>query len=381
MLQPILQFGTSRFLQAHVDLFVSEALQAQNGAGQALGGITVVQTTQSSSGAARIAALAAGETYPVRIRGLSEGVTVDRTQQCTSVRSALQTATHWPQLRACMAGTDVRLIVSNTADKGYVLDERDSAAALAAGAEPPHSFPAKLLVLLHGRWLAQPAAELRLLPCELVERNGDVLREVVSELARAWQLPEGFIHWLQQHCVWGNSLVDRIVSESIEPVGAVAEPYAIWVVERQARLQLPCVHPQIVLTDDLAAHEQLKLFLLNAAHTFLAERWLQDARPAAETVREAMADAALRAELEALWRDEILPVFSALGSDARAQADAYLVDVRERFGNPFLNHRIADIAQNHAQKKERRLAPIVALAQRHALPLAQPRLQAALAST
>ena len=88
-----------------------------------------------------------------------------------------------------------------------------------------------------------------------------------------------------------------------------------------------------------------------------------------------------RAELEALWRDEILPVFSALGSDARAQADAYLVDVRERFGNPFLNHRIADIAQNHAQKKERRLAPIVALAQRHALPLAQPRLQAALAST
>ena len=181
--------------------------------------------------------------------------------------------------------------------------------------------------------------------------------------------------------MWGNSLVDRIVSESIEPVGAVAEPYAIWVVERQARLQLPCVHPQIVLTDDLAAHEQLKLFLLNAAHTFLAERWLQDARPAAETVREAMADAALRAELEALWRDEILPVFSALGSDARAQADAYLVDVRERFENPFLNHRIADIAQNHAQKKERRLAPIVALAQRHALPLAQPRLQAALAST
>ncbi len=229
--------------------------------------------------------------------------------------------------------------------------------------------------------MAHPTAALSLLPCELVERNGDVLRDVVSRLAQEWLLQDGFVQWLQQHCVWGNSLVDRIVSESIEPVGAVAEPYAIWVVEQQERLLLPCVHPQVVLTNDLAAHERLKLFLLNAAHTFLAERWLKDHRPTDETVGEAMADVELRAELEALWSEEILPVFDCFGVNARAKAESYLADVRERFENPFLNHRIADIAQNHAQKKERRLAPIVALAQRHALPLAQARLQAALAST
>ena len=44
MSYPILQFGTGRFLQAHVDLFVSEALAA----GKALGRIAVVQTTDSS---------------------------------------------------------------------------------------------------------------------------------------------------------------------------------------------------------------------------------------------------------------------------------------------------------------------------------------------
>ena len=38
---PIIQFGTSRFLQAHVDLFVSEALAA----GEAIGRIVAVQTT------------------------------------------------------------------------------------------------------------------------------------------------------------------------------------------------------------------------------------------------------------------------------------------------------------------------------------------------
>lgn len=377
MAQAILQFGTSRFLQAHVDLFVHEALAGVAGAGDALGGITVVQTTDRADGAARIAALAAGGGYPVRIRGLAGGERIDRSVMCTAVREAWQAGAQWPALRAAVAG-EVQVIVSNTADKGYLLDERDGPSALAADRCAPHSFPAKLLVLLHGRWQSAPHAPLSLLPCELIERNGEVLRDVVAGLARDWQTPKGFIDWLTQHCVWANSLVDRIVSEAIEPVGAVAEPYAVWVVERQARLVMPCTHPAILLTDDLAFHERLKLFLLNAGHTWLAERWLERGLPPGLTVREAMADDALRAGLEALWADEILPVFDSAA--ARAQAEAYLVDVRERFCNPFLDHRIADIAQNHAQKKQRRLGPIVALAAERAPQLAQPGLKAALAS-
>ncbi|HEY0818585.1 MAG TPA: mannitol dehydrogenase family protein, partial [Rhizobacter sp.] len=70
---PILQFGTSRFLLAHVDLFVSQALAA----GQAIGRIAVVRTTRSAESAARVAALAHGAGYPVRVRGLQRGVPVD----------------------------------------------------------------------------------------------------------------------------------------------------------------------------------------------------------------------------------------------------------------------------------------------------------------
>lgn len=379
MAQPILQFGTSRFLQAHVDLFVSEALAGAPGAGDALGGITVVQTTDRPDGAARIAALAAGGGYPVRIRGLAGGERIDRTVTCTAVREAWQAGAQWPALRAAVAG-EVQVIVSNTADKGYLLDDRDGPVALVDGSPAPHSFPAKLLVLLVGRWQAAPAAPLTLLPCELVENNGDVLRDVVTGLARQWDLPEAFIEWQRTFCVWGNSLVDRIVSEAIEPVGAVAEPYAVWVIERQDRLVLPCRHPSILLTNDLGFYERLKLFLLNAGHTWLADRWLTDGSAPGLTVREAMADPTLRAGLEALWADEILPVFGALSPAARVQAEAYLVDVRERFENPFLDHRIADIAQNHAQKKQRRFGPIVALAAEHAPQLAQPVLKAALAT-
>jgi tagaturonate reductase len=375
MAQPILQFGTSRFLQAHVDLFVSQALAGEGGASAALGGITMVQSTNNPNSAARVRALSGGAGYPVRLLGLLAGERVDRTVQCTAVREALQADAHWPQLREAVA-QQVQVIVSNTADQGYQLDASDTAALLTPTAVAPKSFPAKLLVLLHGRWQQNPAAPLTLLPCELVERNGDVLRDQVLALAHSWGLPVAYTDWLLQHCIWANSLVDRIVSEALQPAGAVAEPYALWAVERQPGLVLPCHHPDIVLTDDLAHHERLKLLLLNAGHTYLAERWMALQRPAEQTVREAMADQEQRAELEALWAEEILPVFTALGQTA--DAEAYLVKVRERFENPFLNHRIADIAQNHAQKKQRRLWPVLALARELGVDVPQARLRAAL---
>lgn len=371
---PILQFGTSRFLLAHADLFVSQALE-RGDAGQALGPIRVVQTTANPASAARVSALAQGGGYPVRVRGLSRGQIIDNTVVCRAVAQAWQADADWARLRAAMAG-EVQVIVSNTADRGYQLDAQDGPGLLGEGKPAPRSFPAKLLVLLHHRWSCNAAAPLSLFPCELIERNGDTLRQVVTQLGREWGLPDEFLTWLREHCVWANSLVDRIVSEAIEPVGAVAEPYALWAIEKQDRLVLPCVHDSIVLTDDLPRYERLKLFLLNAGHSYLAERWLRDARPGDETVVQAMHDETLRDELEALWAEEIVPVLDALGYQ-NAVRD-YLVELRERLLNPFLVHRLAEIANNHAQKKQRRFAPLLALAAEHCLALPQTRLRAAL---
>jgi tagaturonate reductase len=369
MAAPILQFGTSRFLQAHVDLFVHQALEC----GQALGRITVVQTTGSAQSTQRVAAFNAPGGYPVRIRGRADGAVVEREHRVTAIEAALQADHDWPAIRALAAGP-VRVIVSNTGDRGYELSEQDGPALLDADT-PPRSFPAKLLVLLHRRY-RDGAAPVTLYPCELVANNGSVLRDLVCQLARDWGLDGGFLAYLGGACVWINSLVDRIVSEPIEPAGAVAEPYAIWVIEARPNMVLPCSHPQIVVTDRLEPYERRKLFLLNLGHTFLAEQWLQTGRAADETVLQAMSDPALRAQLEALWEEEVLPVFDALGEADISRA--YLAQVRDRFTNPFLAHRLADIAQNHEQKKQRRLLPVVELARELRLPLAQPRLHAAL---
>jgi tagaturonate reductase len=371
---PIVQFGTSRFLLAHVALFVSQALE-RGAEGQALGGICVVQTTHSADSARRLAALSAGGGYPVHVHGLQRGAIVDRRDTGHAVHEALQAERDWPRLQHKVAH-DAAVIVSNTADRGYQLDDADDAALLAPAAAVPRSFPAKLLVLLHRRWQLNRDAPLSIFPCELIERNGEVLRDLLVGLAREWSADGDFIDWLQAHCVWANSLVDRIVSAPLQPVGAVAEPYALWAVEAQPRLQPPCRHESIVLTDDLTRYVRLKLFLLNGGHSFLAERWLRDGRPAGETVLQAMQDERLRAELEALWHDEMLPVFDALGLGQAARD--YLVALRERLLNPFLQHRLAEIAQNHAQKKQRRFAPLLALAGQLGLRVPQARLRAAM---
>ena len=84
----ILQFGTSRFLQAHVDLFLHEAREA----GQDVPPVTVVQTSGSVERAGRVRAFGAAEGYPVVIRGLEDGAPVERRVQVKSVTRGLSVA-------------------------------------------------------------------------------------------------------------------------------------------------------------------------------------------------------------------------------------------------------------------------------------------------
>ena len=309
----------------------------------------------------------------MRIRGRRGDATIDVTVQCDAITEALNAVDDWSTLRVRVR-RDVKVIVSNTGDTGYAFFEDDIARSLGENSVP-RGFPAKLTVLLHDRFIAG-AEPLTLLPCELVSRNGDTLRDLVIGIAKEWRADDAFIRYLQCDCIWVNSLVDRIVSEPIHPVGAIAEPYALWAIERQPRMVLPCEHEDIVLTDNLAHYERLKLLLLNLGHTMLAELWLADQATADTNVLDAMRNETWRAALESTWRDEVLPIFDALGEQDAARA--YLVDVRERFENPFLDHRLSDIARNHAEKKQRRFKPAIELAHQLGLNIEQRRLVSAL---
>lgn len=342
----ILQFGTSRFLQAHVALFVHEARQQ----GQDIGPITVVQASGSADRAGRVAAFGRPEGYPVIIRGMVEGAPIERTVQVTAVDQGLSAAADWPALTRLFT-QEAEIVVSNMGDAGYRVADEDQGPALLSGAVPV-SFPGKLTALLHARWQAG-GQSLTVLPCELINRNGEVLGAAVQALAATSGAPAAFGDWIATSVIFADTLVDRIVSEPIEPVGAVAEPYALWAIERRAGLDLPFSHPCVTLTDDLEPFERLKLHILNLGHTVLAEIWAREGRAPGETVRAILADDAIRARLDALYAQEVIPGFAARGMEAEARA--YVGVTLDRFRNPFLDHRIADIAQNHAVKVERRL--------------------------
>src|ERR1700729_2123212 len=91
---PTLQSGASRFLQAHVDLFVSEALPRA----EAMGRVAVAGTTGSPESRRRIAAFAAGDPYPVLVKGLSKGAIVDESVEVSSIGAGVDALTQWEEL-------------------------------------------------------------------------------------------------------------------------------------------------------------------------------------------------------------------------------------------------------------------------------------------
>ena len=213
------------------------------------------------------------------------------------------------------------------------------------------------------------------MPLELVRRNGEVLKARILELAQG--KPDGYRAWLDGTVIWANSLVDRIVSEPIEPAGAVAEPYALWAIEAAPGLVPPCRHPDVEVVDDLETIEARKLFILNLGHTYLVSVWQQRGQTPA-TVAGLLDDDAVRADLLDLYETEVLPAFAAAGLSGEARA--YVETTVERFRNPFLNHALADIAQNHAAKVDRRISGFITWAREHGDTTAKERLVAVVAA-
>ena len=345
MSRRIVQFGTSRFLQAHVDLFVHEA----RAAGQPIGPKTVVKTTAGGDRAGRVAAFRQAGGFPVRIRGHREGALVDETVIVRSVDQAFDAHADWPAVVDHFA-KDAEVAVSNVGDRGYEIAGEDRIFD-PTSSKVPVSFPGKLLALLGARHRAG-GRPLLFLPTELIASNGRLLSCLVADLARAWGMSAAFQEWLAGSVVFADGLVDRIVPEKIEPIGAVAEPYALWAI-RRGNFVPPLTHPAIVMTDNLESFERLKLHILNLGHTVLAEEWTRHGRIADETVARILGDAAIAQRVAEIYASEVVPGFAARGMNEAAAA--YVQTTLERFRNPFLQHRLADIANNHATKVARRI--------------------------
>ncbi|NKB72422.1 MAG: altronate dehydrogenase [Candidatus Latescibacteria bacterium] len=346
MNETILQFGAGNFLRAFVDAFVHEA----NGQGQEVGRIVVVQSTPGPR--AQLLNEQEGR-YHVVTRGLVGGQLIDRVDEVASISRALVAAEEWEQVLEVARSPALRWVVSNTTESGFVLDPAEKA----PGDGTPRSFAAKLAVVLESRFAAG-LEPLTIMPCELFDDNGGCLRQLVLEQAAAWGWSGELVEWIEGGCRWVDSLVDRIVSgypadhplAATDRLLAAAEPFRLWVMQGQGDETLLCRHPDMQVVSEVAPYSLRKVRLLNGAHTALVGhvRGMDFT-----TVRQALADEAVKGWLEELIFKEIIPVVEERVEGARAFAEEGL----ERFANPFLDHRLADIALHHESKIETRLLP------------------------
>lgn len=343
--ESVLQFGAGNFLRAFADLILGQAACP----GGILGRVVVVQSTGDDR--AKLLNQSGGR-YHVVIRGIEDGRPVDRVEVCDSVSRALVASDEWAEVLAVARSPELRYVISNTTEAGYALDPAD-----AADAVPPKSFPAKMLAVLQARFAAGLPGVF-VIPCELIEGQATKLRDLVVGLARQWGEPDAFAEWLTTRCHWLNTLVDRIVPGrpaehpllETDPLLLMAEPYALWAVEKNFHGLPPFNHPAIVWTPDVLPYFLRKVRILNGAHTaLLCHVGLQRFA----TVLEAVNDADTVNWLRELLATEIVPVLRGRVDEP----DGFARLTLDRFRNPYLAHKLKDIALHHATKKQVRLVP------------------------
>ena len=345
-METVLQFGAGRFLRAFIDRFWQHAADA----GENVGSVVVVQSTSGTR-----AELLAGrkDGFHVIVRGFERGELVGRVEAVRSVSRALTAADAWPAVLDTARSPDLRYLVSNATEAGYVLDEAD-----AIDSAPPRTLPGKLTQVLHARYRAGLPGPT-LLPCELIERNAIRLRELVDRQAERWSLDGAFRTWLVERCLWLNNLVDCMVTPppadhpltAEDPLFTSAEPYALWAIEKPAGREVGLFrHPAIRVVDDLGPFYLRKVRILNGLHSAMVAKFL----PAGfETVQDVLRNAAAVRWVRALLFEEIVPTIAYRVDDVAEFAD----ETFDRLRNPFMRHRLADIALNHAAKAQVRLRP------------------------
>jgi fructuronate reductase len=143
------------------------------------------------------------------------------------------------------------------------------------------------------------------------------------------------------------------------------EAYSAWVIADV----LPPGTPDLaaagaVLTADVGAWEKAKLRILNGAHSTFAYAGLLIGH---ETVADAMDDSDLSGFAARLIHGDIVPSLTPSPLDL----GAYAAEIFDRFRNPAIGHRLAQIAEDGSQKLPYRLLDPIAEALAAGRPVAR----------
>ena len=355
----IIQFGEGNFLRGFTDWMVD----AMNARGLFNGKAVIVQPIKV--GIAKVVNDQDG-LYTLILRGVQGGKVVEQRRIITSVSRGLNPYDDWADVVNCVRDPAMRVFFSNTTEAGiaYVKEEYD-------GGRCPESFPAKVAALLWERFQAlghAAAPGMIFLPCELIEKNGDNLKNFILKHAAEWNLGDVFCAWVRNQNYFLNTLVDRIVpgypsaeveqlteqlgySDSLLDTGEI---FHLWVIEGPKKLaeELPFHRAglNVIWTEDMAPYRTRKVRILNGAHTSSV---LAAFGAGLNTVLEMMQDEVFGKFVRQAVFEEIMPTIRLDEKEKTEYAEAVL----ERFRNPFIKHELLSISLNSVSKWKVRVLP------------------------
>lgn len=360
--EKVLQFGTGVLLRALPDYFIDKA----NKAGIFKGRILVVKSTSSDSSAFDTQ----DGLYTICVRGIENGKLRQENIINTSISRVVNANTDWNKVLELAANEDLQVIISNTTEMGLQLTEDD------IHANPPISFPGKLLSFLYKRFQifgSSPKSRLVIIPTELVSDNGKVLKEILLKLVAINQLDLVFESWMNEYVYFCNSLVDRIVpgKPSGEERAAIlsslgyedelitcCEVYRLWAIEGnemvKSILSFSAVDPGVQIVTDIAEFKELKLRLLNGTHTFnSATAFLSGFI----LTRDAIDDEEYAIFLRNMMLTEIAPSIALPIDDSKKIQFAN--SVIDRFRNPSISHFWQSVNVQISSKMKTRNIPLL----------------------
>lgn len=354
MKETIIQFGSGNFLRGFADHFI----HILNEKGLYDGKAVIVQPTKG--GKTSIINEQKGR-YNLFLRGIKNGEEICEHIEIQSVSRGLDPYADFDGYLKLAENPDIRFIISNTTEAGIEFDE-----SCAFSDKPALSFPGKLTQLLYHRFEMQFSGFI-ILPCELIDSNGNELEKCVLKYAELWNLGADFIHWIEKENTFCNTLVDRIVTgypkDEAEELGKIigyvdklmdtAEPFHLWVIEGDFENELPLKKAgiNVIWTDDVSPYKKMKVRILNGSHTAIVfPSLLCDT----ETVKDSLDDKNLNEYLNTCLFRFILPTIGETPENTD-----FAKSVIERFSNLYIKHLWKSIALNSVSKFSVRVLPTI----------------------
>ncbi|WP_040157846.1 mannitol dehydrogenase family protein [Mobilicoccus massiliensis] len=204
-------------------------------------------------------------------------------------------------------------------------------------------------------------APLTFVPCDNVPDNGEMVRRVVTDLAR--EVDPSLLEWIERNVTVATTMVDRITPRTTDedrarvaeatgiddPALVVTEPFAEWVLAGDFVARPAWEDAGARIVDDVRPLERRKLWMLNGSHSLMAYAATILGH---ETVSDAIGDETVRGWVEQWW--DVAARHLDLPEQEIADYRAALI---ERYENPRIRHLLSQIAGDGSQKLPIRIVP------------------------